>query len=81
MTKRSQALAWWRELSTKEKVALMSQYSMFLGRFANTLTGREIQMIWEGDMTRCINTLDQCSNPENVTKRIGTQRSPFGIGS
>lgn len=74
--KRKDAMVWWHGLSSLQKTQICDTNTELVGsvRRWETLTGREIEMLYEeGDDT----TLDV----ETPNKNRGTQRSPFGIGS
>lgn len=71
MNKRKDAIYWWNDLSKEDKLYYMKQTG-FDGRSISSLTGREIEMI-------CADINEMPVELER--KNIGTQRSPFGIGS
>lgn len=72
------AMTWWNNLSAEYKcqICIMSQELLGGLRLWQKLTGREIEMLYNGIDEDFI--LYQCLD-EN--KNRGTQRSPFGIGS
>jgi len=45
---RSTAIAWWNEKTAHDKVQLTDKY--FYGRIVASLTGREIQLVWQGEI-------------------------------
>lgn len=71
MSTRKDAIYWWNDLSSLDKSYYMKQTG-FDGRSISSLTGREIEIIY-ADINE--------APVEPETKNIGTQRSPFGIGS
>jgi len=71
MSTRKDAIYWWNDLPKEDKLFYMKGTELE-GRSISSLTGREIEIIW----------LKLNEAPiESETKNIGTQRSPFGIGS
>jgi len=68
--KRSEAIAWWNTLSILEQMDISKEY------FNNRLpvTGRE---------TIYLDYIDKITDEVfgDLNKNVGTQRSPFGIGS
>lgn len=75
---RKKAMSWWRILSSAYKTQICDLNQDLIGgcRRWETLTGREIEMLYEEekDNFETIKTI-----PEN--KNRATQSSPFGIGS
>lgn len=71
-------MTWWNILTSTYKTLLCRENSDILGfgRKWKTLTGREIEMLYEQETDPEINVVLFESN-----KNKGTQRSPFGIGS
>lgn len=76
-TKRQEAMAWWNSLSSLRKAQYCDTSTQLIGKSRQweTLTGREIQILYE----------DECHVESEIInkafKNRGTQRSPFGIGS
>lgn len=77
--KRKQAMKWWNNLSSLQKTQLCDINTKLIGsiRRHETLTGREIEMLFEEGYE----VEGGYGFEENTGKNRGTQRSPFGIGS
>ncbi len=75
MKDRKEAMKWWNSLSEDDKIWIMMKAG-YETRHASRLTGREIEDLWTMEVEE-----DNATDIESPLKNIGTQRSPFGIGS
>jgi hypothetical protein len=81
MTKRQEGMKWWNNLSPACKTQICDTYTELVGsaRRWETLTGREIEMLFDDKCKSDAEIIEMAFSNEN--KNRGTQKSPFGIGS
>lgn len=81
MNKRQEAMKWWNNLSSGYKTQICDTNTELVGsvRRWETLTGREIEMLFDDKRRSDAEIIEMAFSNEN--KNSGTQRSPFGIGS
>jgi len=86
--KRKEAMEWWNTLSSAGKTRICDLHTEILGiRRWETLTGREIEKVWESyNFTGSENpgmpySVESSDEMVMFSDRRGTQRSPFGPGS
>lgn len=81
MKNRKEAMEWWNGLSPEFKISICEYNTELLcgTRLPETLTGREIQCLYEDKCRADAEIIDMAFNNDN--KNRGTQRSPFGMWS
>lgn len=78
MENRINALKWWNN-QPKSRRQVLCEFEFGNDRDFNTLTGREIEIIYNNECKSDAEIIEMAFSNEN--KKRGTQRSPFGIGS
>lgn len=78
MENRINALKWWNK-QPKSKRQVLCEFEFGSDRDFNTLTGREIEIIYDSECKSDAELIEMAFSGEN--KKQGSQRSLFGIGS